>query len=202
MGGFFFSNVDANLAAEGGKYDRIVAFDWLGFGASSRPYCRAPRHRWWSRSENSPADFFTDSLEEWRVEMGLERFTLLGHSLGGYLSARYAMKHGDRLDGLILASPAGLMEAPASPQDGHISGAPPWWLSLVHTAWSANVTPGEIIRGLGRFRDGAATVENLVKRRFNDRWDARETKLISDYLWHITAQPPSGEYAMNSILKL
>ena len=55
--------------------------------------------------------------------------------------------------------------------------------------------------GLGRFRDGVAAVENVVKRRFNDRWNPEETRLIAEYLWHITAQPGSGEFAMNSILR-
>lgn len=113
--GFFFMNFDHLLkdAGKGGKYDRVIAFDWLGFGASSRPECRAPRHKWWSnisgfsmcRSKfcsdesqdiavnevelnDSAASFFVDSFEEWRCHKGIEKFTLVGHSLGGYLSAR------------------------------------------------------------------------------------------------------------------
>jgi pimeloyl-ACP methyl ester carboxylesterase len=52
-------------------------------------------------------DFFIDSFDEWVREMGLDKkpFVLVGHSLGGYLSARYALKYPSRLKGLVLASP-------------------------------------------------------------------------------------------------
>ncbi|MBE3042135.1 alpha/beta hydrolase, partial [Candidatus Bathyarchaeota archaeon] len=37
--------------------------------------------------------WFIDALEEWRVERKIEKFTLLGHSLGGYLAVSYALKY-------------------------------------------------------------------------------------------------------------
>lgn len=33
-----------------------------------------------------------EALELWRQEVGLTKFTLLGHSFGGFISARYALK--------------------------------------------------------------------------------------------------------------
>lgn len=60
--------------------------------------------------------------------VGLERFTLLGHSLGGYLACRYAMARPQHIEGLVLASPAGLLVPPV--------GAPP--SSTTTTASSAN----------------------------------------------------------------
>lgn len=39
---------------------------------------------------------YLSSLEQWRSENGLERFTLLGHSFGGYLATLYAKV--DQLD--------------------------------------------------------------------------------------------------------
>ena len=56
--------------------------------------------------------FFIDSLEEWREKMGLEKMTLVGHSLGAYLSVAYALKHPARVDKLILLSPAGVPHGP------------------------------------------------------------------------------------------
>ena len=96
--GFFFDNIDAMA----GAFDRVIAFDWLGFGGSSRPVCSAaPRRR--SRSLTSlcasdgdfasaaaAASFFTDSFHEFihHPEIGLadKRFTLLAHSMGGFLA--------------------------------------------------------------------------------------------------------------------
>ena len=217
--GFFFPQYDALLRSRGGSFDRVLGVDWLGVGASSRPNCRAPRNRWWSRSgvslcrsrfeteaNDAAAAFFVDSLEEWRVQLGLDRFTLVGHSLGGYLSARYAMAHPSRIEGLVLASPAGLTTAPTetaakNPTERTPPSAVPWQLRILDTAWSANVTPGQIFRAWSYLRRGGPpVVEGILRRRFGDRWPAHETALIANYLYHITAQPGSGEFAMNSLL--
>lgn len=36
--------------------------------------------------------WFIDSFEEWRKAKNLSNFILLGHSFGGYVAARYALK--------------------------------------------------------------------------------------------------------------
>jgi len=36
--------------------------------------------------------WFIDSLEEWRKVKNLDDFILLGHSFGGYVATRYALK--------------------------------------------------------------------------------------------------------------
>lgn len=100
---------------------------------------------------------------------------------------------------LILISPAGLAEHP--PIELQV---PPSELStpirLLDVMWSSNFTPQQIVRALGP--KGPNTVHSVVKRRFGaDRWSESDTSLISNYLYHITAAPASGEYAMNSILK-
>jgi hypothetical protein len=84
---------------------RVIAVDWRGCGASDRP-------RWTSRSVADAEAFFTDSLEAWRREMGIDSFVLAGHSLGGYLSAAYALHHPSRVQHLVLVSPAGIPEPP------------------------------------------------------------------------------------------
>lgn len=40
------------------------------------------------------------ALEEWRVKVGLEEMVLLGHNLGGYLSAAYTLKYPQRCFGV------------------------------------------------------------------------------------------------------
>ena len=44
-------------------------------------------------------------------------------------------------------------------------------------------------------------MNNIVNRRFSHRWGEVESKIVSDYLYHITAAPGSGEYSMNSLLQ-
>lgn len=36
--------------------------------------------------------WFIDSFEEWRKAKNLSNFILLGHSFGGYVAAKYALK--------------------------------------------------------------------------------------------------------------
>ena len=66
----FFRNMD-QLA----MHFKVYCVDWLGFGRSSRPAFRG-------RTTEEAEAYWADSLEEWRKSMGLETFTLVGHSLG------------------------------------------------------------------------------------------------------------------------
>eukprot|EP00939_MAST-03C_sp_MAST-3C-sp1_P002648 g2648.t1 len=208
--GFFFHNFD-DLAH---SWDRVIAFDWLGFGASSRPVCReAPKLRnsgrgSWSFCESKLAttedniNFFIDSTHDMieSIEMNVgDRITLCGHSLGGYLSAMYALKYPSRVESLLLLSPAGLSKLPSSKSTIPPSDLPTG-MRLIDTAWASNVTPGQIVRALGP--RGPRVVSKIVQRRFRSiGWDPQDAKLVSDYLYHITAAPGSGEFAMNSLLR-
>eukprot|EP00039_Didymoeca_costata_P009596 m.127204 g.127204 ORF g.127204 m.127204 type:complete len:393 (+) comp14540_c0_seq2:77-1255(+) len=215
--GFWFDNYDF-LAKH---FKRVISVDWLGFGGSSRPgILAAPRIRKDCRllhfnacsfdaaaegkgNSNSRAlDFFVDSLAEalQSKELGLngERVVLVGHSLGGYLSAMFTIKYPDLVKSLGLCSPAGLISRPL-PINIKKQEELPVSLRLMDFAWHSNVTPGQIIRLMGP--RAKKLVENIVKRRFHNRWDARQTNLISNYLYHITAARGSGEYAMNSLLE-
>jgi len=56
--------------------------------------------------------FFVESLEEWRERAGLEKMTLIGHSLGAYFSTVYALRYPERVHKLLLLSPAGVPQDP------------------------------------------------------------------------------------------
>jgi pimeloyl-ACP methyl ester carboxylesterase len=74
---------------------RYVAFDLPGFGASDKP--RAPYD----------AAYFRGVMERAVDALKLERFALVGHSLGGYIAADYAGAHPERVARLALIAPAG-----------------------------------------------------------------------------------------------
>lgn len=106
--GFFYRNYEPLSRAPGWK---IYSLDMLGMGNSARPpfkiHAKDPQGKI-TEAEN----WFVDSLEEWRQARKIEKFTLLGHSLGGYLAVSYALKYPGHLNKLILASPAGIPEDP------------------------------------------------------------------------------------------
>ena len=68
-----------------------------------------------ANNSEAATNFFLDSLEELRISLRVENFTLAGHSLGGYLCAKYTLKYPTEVKALVLISPVGL---PAPPNIG------------------------------------------------------------------------------------
>ncbi|KAL8809807.1 MAG: hypothetical protein Q9200_003093 [Gallowayella weberi] len=106
--GFFYKNFEGLSRVPGWT---VYALDLLGMGRSSRPSFRVhAKDR--QKSITEAEDWFVDALEDWRVKRNIDRFTLLGHSLGGYMAVAYALKYPGHLNKLILASPVGIPEDP------------------------------------------------------------------------------------------
>lgn len=106
--GLFLYNFD-DLSSVAGV--RIHAIDLLGFGFSSRP--SFPKFNLNTvEGVKQYEDWFIDAIEKWRIKRGLDKFVLVGHSFGGYLSCCYAMKYHNQenqlLDKLVLLSPVGV----------------------------------------------------------------------------------------------
>ena len=110
---FFFQNLPPLAKWVEKRGSSVYALDWLGMGRSARvPFqINAKREDVKSRVREAES-FFIDSLEEWRIKMGLSNMTLIGHSLGAYFSVAYALRYPDRVTKLILLSPAGVPRDP------------------------------------------------------------------------------------------
>lgn len=65
--------------------------------------------------------------------------------------------------------------------------------------WSANLTPQALVRMSGDTR-GRRAIRDVLQRRITNLTDA-ETYLLAEYLYNITVAAPSGEFAMNSLLR-
>jgi cardiolipin-specific phospholipase len=111
--GFFFLNFPALARWAGMRGTSVYAVDWLGMGRSARvPFrIRAKRDDIPGRVYEAES-FFVESLEEWREHAGLDKMTLVGHSLGAYFSAVYALRYPQRVHKLVLLSPAGVSRDP------------------------------------------------------------------------------------------
>ena len=95
----FFKNLD-HLHRD----RRLYALDLPGFARSTRiPF---------PEEAEAVEAAFVSALERWREGVGLERFVLLGHSLGGFLSLSYSMTHPHRVRHLILDDPWGMVDRP------------------------------------------------------------------------------------------
>lgn len=114
--GLFIDNFDLLSSIPGTK---IHAIDILGFGLSSRP--KFPNFPSSTKQDvYKVEDWFIDPLETWRKKRGIQKFVLMGHSFGGYLSCAYALKYNktitnpmtgfksNLIDKLVLISPVGV----------------------------------------------------------------------------------------------
>lgn len=83
-----------HVAPELARDYRVLVPDQRGFGGSDRP--EGVQHY---RSEHTIADIF--ALAD---AYGIDRFTLVGHDWGGAISWTAALKHPERLDGLVIVN--------------------------------------------------------------------------------------------------
>lgn len=167
----------------------VYAIDLLGFGRSSRPV--------FSNEGEKAEDQLVHSVEEWRREMKLENFVLLGHSMGGFLAASYAIQYPDRVKHLILADPWGFPEKPndVSAKHGHI----PFWVKAIAFAVQP-LNPLWAVRVAGPFGQWLIekTRPDIVKKFspiLND-----DTTIISQYIHQCNVQTPSGESAFHAMM--
>jgi pimeloyl-ACP methyl ester carboxylesterase len=84
-----------NLAALSRDY-RVIAIDLPGFGKSSKA------------NYAYSMEFYAKVVRGVIRELDLARPTLVGHSMGGQIAMTYALMYPDRLEALVLTSPAGL----------------------------------------------------------------------------------------------
>jgi 2-hydroxy-6-oxonona-2,4-dienedioate hydrolase len=89
-----------NIAAHAERH-RVVAFDLLGHGYTAKPDGIYEIER------------YVDHTLRFLDLMGIEKATLAGTSLGGWVSARIAARHPDRVSRLSLISSAGLTSHPS-----------------------------------------------------------------------------------------
>jgi pimeloyl-ACP methyl ester carboxylesterase len=88
------SNWAFNFAALSAKY-RVIAPDQIGFGRSDKPLI--------SYRVGTYADFLDKFLEG----LNVERASLVGNSMGGWIAALYALKYPKRVERIVLADAAG-----------------------------------------------------------------------------------------------
>ncbi|MDJ1499324.1 alpha/beta hydrolase [Xanthocytophaga agilis] len=93
FGGYYWTSVIKALI---GKGFRIVVPDQIGFGKSSKAFIHYSFHQLATNNKN-----LLDTL-------GIEKVTVMGHSMGGMLATRFALMYPDKVEKLVLENPIGL----------------------------------------------------------------------------------------------
>jgi len=93
FGGYYWTDV---IRALTGKGYRVVVPDQVGFGKSSKPFIHYSFHQL--------ARFNKQLLDT----LGIQKVTILGHSMGGMLATRFTLMFHGMVEKLLLEDPIGL----------------------------------------------------------------------------------------------
>ncbi|KAL3288209.1 hypothetical protein HHI36_002659 [Cryptolaemus montrouzieri] len=157
----------------------VYAIDIIGFGRSSRPDFN-------DKAEQQ----IVYSIEEWRKEMKLEKFVLVGHSMGGYISTAYTIDYPERVEHLVLCDPWGFSDRKAYPR---------MQTKAVCYLYS-KISPLTFIRALGRLGPWwiRTTCDDIVD---NYKSVLKDRSVMANYIYHCNAQNPTGEKAFTTMVK-
>lgn len=165
---FWARNLD-DLVSLGYK---VYALDLLGWGRSERPRFRG-------KTADDALDWYLPSLAGVLRNLALDKFTLVGHSLGAYLALEYTKRTSESVDHLVLVAPA------ASARPIPVSRAVYFSLSP-----QAIVRRGGLL-GLLLFFLKYPRCKTYISDR------------LREYTYHLAAQSPaSGEAAIRPIIRL
>lgn len=145
----------------------VIAPEHIGFGAT-------PFQEWLHGFDDLVLHY-----DDLRRTLGLERFHLVGYSLGGWLAAAYATVFPDQLLSLTLVVPGGVKAEGRPPFLVDLFGSEPE--ELFGAIFNDPTNIGEIAVDLtdpdniAAFYDEFTTVARLV---WNPRWDRRMTRRL------------------------
>lgn len=100
----------AELGAQENYPLRTIAFDWVGFGDSSKP------------ERKYSLFYFAETLRDFAEALGLHEFYLLGHSMGGKHSLAFTILYPTYVKKLVLVDTDGFLDDP-------------WWTNQTEKPW-------------------------------------------------------------------
>lgn len=184
--GTFVKNFDILV-----EFSDVYAIDLLGFGLSSRPT--------FSSVPEEIVDQFTQSIEDWRLALGIQKLILVGHSFGGYIATQYAINYPKNVTHLILIEPWGF--PPKQSNQGDFLNRTKIKVSPVTFAIAKFqlkfLLPFAFVRITSRF--AAYFFRKMRPDLIRIFRDVLSSKTIVDYFVHYNSQYPSGEIAFSAL---
>ena len=143
------------LAARLGDDFRIITYDQPGHGLTGP-----------SADEDYSAGGLMKALDEVAAAAGIDRFTLVGNSMGGWIAWRYTLAHPNRVDALVLIDASG-----APLREGEKEAPSTLGFKLLKIKWLRplleEITPRSIIE---RSLKDAIADDSLVTDAMIDRY--------------------------------
>eukprot|EP01060_Flectonema_neradi_P017017 TRINITY_DN2366_c1_g1_i1.p1 TRINITY_DN2366_c1_g1~~TRINITY_DN2366_c1_g1_i1.p1 ORF type:complete len:381 (+),score=60.57 TRINITY_DN2366_c1_g1_i1:1302-2444(+) len=166
-------------------YD-IWCVDLLGFGLSSKDKFRGT-------TPEEAAKWWVSSLKEWHdanIPKGV-KVDLLGHSLGGFVAASYAISHPSDIRQLLLAAPVGVISSKET-----IDRMSKTTRIALRIAFAIGLSRSRMVSLLGPFAHSVIQ-KVLVRRR---RWYGFDEGPLSKYVSHLACAPVTGELPLRCLL--
>ncbi|KAI5814286.1 Alpha/Beta hydrolase protein [Pyronema omphalodes] len=200
----------------------VYAVDWIGMGRSSRPDMKPKETREDERIREIEWKFI-DRLEEWRIKrLGEDKkFMLVGHSFGGYLGMRYALKYPHAVNKLIMVSPVGVEKlipsrppvssTPASSSSlsttdtGHHTTVPttyvhkPWFHRPLSLSMRHQIIPPFLLPKLApmtSFFSLPHPVASWMSKRLSDLGSPEESAWLFQYTLRLLQEGVGGDSAL------
>lgn len=95
------SNFQGNVPAFVEAGYRCIVPDLIGYGYSDKP-----------TDVEYPLSFFIECVKQALDAVGVQKYTLIGNSLGGAISLSFALAHPENVERLVLMAPGGLNDLP------------------------------------------------------------------------------------------
>lgn len=95
------SNFKNNLPEMVAQGFRVIAPDLIGYGYSDKP-----------DDVDYHLDFFVECIKQMLDVIGVEKYSLVGNSLGGAIAIKYALDFPDAVEKLVLMAPGGIEDQP------------------------------------------------------------------------------------------
>jgi pimeloyl-ACP methyl ester carboxylesterase len=93
------------------RHFTVYVPDLIGFGLSDKP------------NVDYTTEFFANFIKSFLGEIGIEKSTVMGSSLGGQIAIEYAAQNQEVVDRLVLVSPSGAMKQSTPALDAYVMAA-------------------------------------------------------------------------------
>jgi pimeloyl-ACP methyl ester carboxylesterase len=91
-----------------------ICVDLMGFGGSDKPLL------------NYTISYFSQFVKSFLKQIGIndsDKVTIIGHSLGGYIAAEYAIENKEQIEKLVLIDSSGMLNRPTSLLEQYLDAA-------------------------------------------------------------------------------
>lgn len=175
---------------------RVHCIDFVGMGLSSK-------EKFECQSTDETIDFILGSIEKWREAVGLEKFHLVGHSFGGYISGQYAYTHENRVKKVSLLSPIGITKRKPEeePTIEDIKSKAGFWrrmfLGWIYGHWENKMTIGRFLQANPYV--GKVLITRYLRKLF--KLQDQEGEAVNEFMLGMHMLPEGAETAIHYILK-